>query len=261
MLPARAMLLAIDVGNTNIVVGAYRGETLVRSFRLKTDRERTTDELGLLLVQLFQTAGLDPKEVTHAIACSVVPPLSYAVARAVSRYFEVDLPMVGPGMRTGMPILYDNPREVGADRIVNAVAAYERIRGGVIVVDFGTATTFDCVTPRGEYLGGVIVPGIQVSLDALIQKTAKLPRVEIAWPSSVVGRNTVESIQSGILHGYVAMTDGLIERIRGELDFEAAVLATGGLARTVASASRHVTEVDGLLTLEGLRILSARTRK
>jgi len=255
------MLLAIDVGNTHIVAGAYRQEKLVRSWRMKTDRESTTDEIGMLLLQLFKSARLDPAEVTHGIASSVVPPLSYAVQRAVSRYFEVELAMVGPGMRSGMPILYDNPREVGADRIVNAVAAYERIHAGVIVVDFGTATTFDCVTPKGEYLGGVIVPGIQVSLEALIHRTAKLPRVEIAWPSSVVGRNTVESIQSGILYGYVSLVDGLIERIRADLPFEAEVLATGGLARTVAAESRHIGEVDTLLTLEGLRILSTRTRK
>ena len=255
------MLLAIDVGNTHIVVGAYRDAKLLRSWRLKTDRERTTDEIGMLLLQLFRSAGLEASDVREAIACSVVPPLSYAVQRAAKRYFDVELSMVGPGMRTGMPILYDNPREVGADRIVNAVAAYEKVKSGVIVVDFGTATTFDCVTPKGEYLGGVIVPGIQVSLDALIQRTAKLPRVEIAWPSGVVGRNTVESIQSGILFGYVSLVDGLIERIRQDLSFEAGVIATGGLARTVSAESRHIGDVDSLLTLEGLRILSARTRK
>ena len=255
------MLLAIDVGNTHIVVGVYRDDALLSSWRMKSDRERTTDEIGMLLLQRFASGKLDPAEVASAIGCSVVPPLSYAVQRATSRYFGVELAMVGPGMRTGMPILYDNPREVGADRIVNAVAAHDRVRGGVIVVDFGTATTFDCVTPKGEYLGGAIVPGIGVSLDALVQRTAKLPRVEIAWPPTVVGRNTVESIQSGLLHGYVALVDGLIEMIREELDFEAAVLATGGLARTIAARSRHIGDVDPLLTLEGLRILSARAGK
>ncbi len=254
------MLLAIDVGNTHIVVGVYQGESLLRHWRLKTDRERTTDEIGMMLLQFFSSAGLEPELVTSAIACSVVPPLSFAVARAVKRYFGAELAMVGPGMRTGMPILYDSPREVGADRIVNAVAAYERVRSGVLVVDFGTATTFDCVSPAGEYLGGVIVPGIQVSLDALIQRTAKLPRIEIAWPPHVVGRTTVQSIQSGVLHGYVALVDGLVEQIREELDYEADVIATGGLARTISSRSRHIREVDPLLTLEGLRILSARAR-
>jgi len=255
------MLLVIDVGNTNIVVGVYDGPQLLNSWRLKTDREQTTDEIGMLLLQLFSCSGIDHKAVKEAIGCSVVPPLSYAVQRAVSRYFAVELLLVGPGMRTGMPILYDNPREVGADRIVNAVAAYERAKGGVIVVDFGTATTFDCVTPKGEYIGGAIVPGIQISLDALIQRTAKLPRVEIAWPPAVVGRNTIEAIQAGILFGYVALVDGLIERIRNELEFDAAVIATGGLARTVSAQSKHIGAVEPLLTLEGLHILSARTRK
>ncbi len=255
------MLLAIDVGNTHIVVGVYNGSTLLRNWRLQADRERTTDELGMLLLQLFMSADLDPQQIDQGIGCSVVPPLSFAVQRAAQRYFGVELQMVGPGMRTGMPILYDNPREVGADRIVNAVAAHERVRGGVVIVDFGTATTFDCVTPRGEYLGGAIVPGIQVSLDALIQRTAKLPRVEIAWPSSVVGRNTVHSIQSGLLHGYVALVDGLLEKIREELHFETAVLGTGGLSRTISSKSRHISDVEPLLTLEGFRILSNRARK
>jgi type III pantothenate kinase len=253
------MLLAIDVGNTHIVVGAYQGRELLQHWRLKTDHQRTTDEIGMLLLQFFASAGLKPHDVTRGIACSVVPPLSYAVARAARRYFEVDLMMVGPGMRTGMAILYDNPKEVGADRIVNSVAAHERVQGGVIVVDFGTATTFDCVSPAAEYLGGVIVPGIQVSLDALVQRTAKLPRVEISWPERVMGRNTVQSIQSGILHGYVSMVDGLLELLRTELAFELRVIATGGLARTVASKSKYIDDVDSLLTLEGLRILSERS--
>lgn len=259
MLPT--MLLAIDVGNTHIVVGVYHDETLVRSWRLMTDHKRTTDEIGMLLRQLFASADLDPKDISMGIASSVVPPLSFAVERAAKRYFDVELVMVGPGIRTGMPILYDNPKEVGADRIVNSVAAYERFKSGVIVVDFGTATTFDCITPNGEYLGGAIVPGIQVSLDALIGRTAKLPRVEIAWPERVVGRNTVQSIQSGLLHGYVALVDGLLKQIQEELEFETRVIATGGLARTISIKSQHIEEVDSLLTLEGLRILSQRAKR
>ncbi len=255
------MLLAIDVGNTHIVVGVYNGDTLLRNWRLKSDQARTTDEIGMLLLQLFAAACIEPAAVTEGIACSVVPPLSFAVDRAARRYFDVELIMVGPGIKTGMPILYDNPKEVGADRIVNAVAAYEDVKNGVVVVDFGTATTFDCITPKGEYLGGLIVPGIQVSLDALIQRTAKLPRVEIAWPDKVIGRNTVQSIQSGILNGYVALVDGLLERIREELAFEAAVIATGGLARTISQQSRHIERVDSLLTLKGLRILSQRAKR
>jgi len=253
------MLLAIDVGNTHIVVGAYQGETLLRHWRMKTDRERTTDEIGMLMLQFFESAGLEPRKVHRGIACSVVPPLTFAMERAVMRYFGAELAMVGPGMRTGMPILYDNPREVGADRIVNAVAAYERAKMGVVVVDFGTATTFDCITTKGEYLGGAIVPGIQVSLDALIQRTAKLPRIKIEWPPHIVGRNTVQSIQSGVLNGYVALVDGLLENIRRELSFETEVIATGGLARTIASRSKHIREIDPLLTLEGLRILNERS--
>ena len=255
------MLLAIDVGNTHIVVGVYQGEILHRHWRMKTDRDRTTDEIGMLLLQFFESVGLEPRKVRRAIACSVVPPLTFAVERAIKRYFGAELVMVGPGIRTGMPILYDNPREVGADRIVNAVAAYERAKMGVVVVDFGTATTFDCITTAGEYLGGAIVPGIQVSLDALIQRTAKLPRIKIEWPPTVVGRNTVQSIQSGVLNGYVALVDGLLERIREELDFETEVIATGGLARTIASRSKHIREIDPLLTLEGLRILNERARR
>ena len=255
------MLLAIDVGNTHIVVGVYDGDRLVRSWRLKSDQQRTTDEIGMLLLQLFASANLQPSRIERGVACSVVPPLSFAVDRAVRRYFDVELLMIGPGIKTGMPILYDNPKEVGADRIVNAVAAYDQIGGGVVVVDFGTATTFDCITPKGEYLGGAIVPGIQVSLEALVSRTAKLPRVEIAWPERVVGRNTVQSIQSGILHGYVALVDGLLERIRQELGFETAVIATGGLARTIASKSRYIERVDPLLTLEGLRILDRRAKR
>jgi type III pantothenate kinase len=199
-----------------------------------------------------------PGDVHSAILASVVPALTEPMIDLVKRGFAREPLVVGPGIRTGMSILYENPREVGADRIVNAVAAFERAKGGVIVVDFGTATTFDCVTPKGEYLGGVIAPGVQISADALFSRAAKLPRVEIAKPPRVVGRNTLHSMQSGIVFGYVGLVDGIVDRLKDELGYPCAVLATGGLARLIAPLSRTVQEVDDVLTLTGLRILHER---
>src|SRR5580692_9025056 len=252
------MLLVIDVGNTNIVYGLFQGTELVRQFRVETSRGRTADEYAVVLRQLLTMYGIPPGDVHAAILASVVPSLTEPMIELVKRAFGHEALVVGPGIRTGMSILYENPREVGADRIVNAVAAYERAKGGVIVVDFGTATTFDCVTPKGEYLGGVICPGVQISADALFSRAAKLPRVEIAKPPRVVGRNTLHSMQSGIVYGYVGLVDGIVDRLKDELGYPCAVLATGGLASLIAPLSRTIQEVDDVLTLVGLRILHER---
>jgi type III pantothenate kinase len=252
------MLLAIDVSNTHTKVGVYHGDRLVCHWRLQTDAERTADEYGALLLGLFAAAGLSPSDVGGVTVSSVVPPINQVVDDLCRKFFGHSPLSVGPGVRTGMAILYDNPKEVGADRIVNAVAAYDRTRGPCIVVDFGTATTFDYVTRRGEYAGGVIVPGIGISLDALCARTAKLPRVELVRPPRVVGKNTVHAIQSGVIHGYVALVDGLVERIRRENDADARVIATGGFAALVAPESTSIEAVDEFLTLDGLRIIYAR---
>jgi len=255
------MLLTIDVGNTNIGFGLFDGRELVHQFRCESARQRTADEYAVLLRQMVAMRTVEVRDINAAIIASVVPALTDVLVETVRRAFAREPMVVGPGIRTGMPILYENPREVGADRIVNAVAAYERVRGAVIVVDFGTATTFDCISPRGEYLGGVIAPGMQISADALFARAAKLPRVEIAKPAKVVGRNTVGSMQSGIVFGYVGLVDGMVDRIRAELGYTTAVIATGGLATMVASESRTIEQVEPNLTLEGLRLLHERNAR
>ncbi|MBN9165994.1 MAG: pantothenate kinase [Myxococcales bacterium 68-20] len=253
------MLLAIDVGNTNIVLGLFDGSRLVHQFRIESSRGRTADEYAVVVRELLSMRNVAASDVKGAIVASVVPPLTEPMLDLVRRAFGFEALVVGPGIKTGMSILYENPREVGADRIVNAVAAYERFHGGLIVVDFGTATTFDCVTPKGEYMGGVIAPGIQISADALFSRAAKLPRVEIQRPAKVVGRNTQHSMQSGIVYGYVGLVDGLVERIIEETAFPScAVVATGGLARMIGPLSRTIQDVDDDLTLTGLRILHER---
>lgn len=254
------MLLVIDVGNTNTVLGLFDGGQVTRRFRIQTDVRRTADETGVLLADLFRHAGLDGSAVEGAIVSCVVPDTLRTLTETCRRYFGVDPMVVGPGVRTGMPILADNPREVGADRIVNAVAAFELVKAACIVVDFGTATTFDCISHKGQYLGGVIAPGYQISADALFSRTSKLPRVEVARPPRVIGRNTVHSMQSGLFYGYVSLVDGVVARIKSEMKAPTVprVLATGGLAAVLAEASEAIEQVEEDLTLEGLRLLYAR---
>jgi len=252
------MLLAMDVGNTNTVLGVYDGDQLLDHWRIATLPTRTSDEYAVLLRSLFGLSGLVAERVDAGIISSVVPAATRPLARAVEARLGVVPLVVGPGVRSGMPILYENPKEVGADRIVNAVAAFERYRSGTIVVDFGTATTFDCVSPRGEYLGGAICPGITISADALYRHAAKLPRVEIVRPPRVLGRNTVSSIQAGLFYGYVGLVDGIVTRMKREAGFETRVVATGGLARHMASASETIEDADDLLTLTGLKLIHRR---
>lgn len=249
------MILAIDVGNTHTVAGVYDGEELAYHWRFVTEPERTADEYGVLLQSLFAARNVRLSAVAGIIVSSVVPSMVRTVEDVAEKYFRITPLIVGPGIKTGMPILYDNPREVGADRIVNAVAAYDRYRTATIIVDFGTATTFDYVTPAGEYLGGAIVPGVGISLDALFHKTAKLYRVELVKPPRIVGRNTVNAIQSGIYYGYTALVDGMVEGIRRENGTPARVIATGGFATLIAAESRTIEDVDEFVTLAGLRIL------
>ena len=249
------MFCAIDVGNTHTVLGLYEHETLIESWRLRSDTERTADEWGVNFKTLFSMRDLDITSVTAAAVASVVPPATHAVKRACVRYFGVEPLVIGPGVKTGLPIRYENPREVGADRVVNAVAGFAACKSACIVVDFGTATTFDCISGDGAYLGGAITPGIVTSLDALASKTSKLPRVEIGLPRRAIGRNTVESIQSGVLYGYVAMVDGMVERLSREMEGAISVIATGGLAPIIAKESRTIARVEPNLTLEGLRLI------
>lgn len=264
------MLLAIDVGNTNIVVGVFDGDRLIESWRLTTLRERTADELGILIIHLFEHRGLDRSGIEASALASVVPSLTAPTAQMIRRYFGRDPLIVEPGLATGMPILYDNPAEVGADRIVNGIAAYELYgRAGtraLVVVDFGTATTFDAISSRGEYLGGVICPGVQISADALFQRAARLPRVDVQKPVSVIGRTTVGSIQSGLFFGYVAMVEGIVARMRRELSelegssMPAKCVGTGGMAEIIAGETDVIEQVDRDLTLQGLRLVWERTQ-
>jgi type III pantothenate kinase len=254
------VLLAIDVGNTNTVLGVFEGARLLQSWRIETNHTRTGDEYGILVRQLFSLTAIDHGRV-HAVAISsVVPPMAFTLRQMATRYFQVEPLFVGPGIKTGMPILYENPREVGADRVVNAVAAFEKWKSALIVVDFGTATTFDAVTPKGEYLGGAICPGVTISMEALFRAASKLPRVEFQRPPHVVGRNTVHSMQSGLVFGYVGLVDGLCARMAEELGTAPKVVATGGLASLIAGISTAISEVDDQLTLDGLRIIHERNR-
>jgi type III pantothenate kinase len=263
------LLVAIDVGNTQTVVGLFgpgdgpagSGPDLMYHWRVATVAHRTADELALLIDQLFQLRGLDPEEVITGMAvASVVPRLRTAMREMADKWFKVNTVIVEPGVRTGMPIHYDNPKEVGADRIADAVAAFERYGGPTIVIDFGTATTFEVVSERGEYLGGVILPGIEISLEALFARAALLPRVELVEPRSVLAKNTVESVQSGVIYGFAAQVDGLCRRLEDELG-PCRVVATGGLAGLIGPYSAAIEHHEPWLTLDGLRIIYGRNQR
>ncbi|MDW7649841.1 MAG: type III pantothenate kinase [Bacillota bacterium] len=254
------MLLAVDVGNTNIVLGVYEQNELKISWRISTNRLQTGDEYGVILKNLFSQTGLDDKKLTGMIVSSVVPPLMFSLEEMAKRYFNLQPLFVGPGMKTGLNIAMENPREVGADRIVNAVAGIELYGGPLIIVDFGTATTFDAISERGDYLGGAIAPGINSSTEALFQRAAKLPRVELVKPKRVIGRDTITSMQSGIIYGFVGQVDGIVKRMQREFPKEPRVIATGGLAWLISSESETLQIVNPLLTLEGLRIIYARNK-
>ena len=262
------MLLVLDVGNTNTVLGVFqltpdpsgaenRGK-LIAHWRVSTTKTQTVDEYGVLFRNLFAMNGLEVSSVQGTVISSVVPPLDSTLREVCERYFQIKPLFIEPGVKTGMPVHYDNPAEVGADRIVNSVAAFEKYGGPCIIVDFGTATTFDAVSPKGEYLGGVITPGIGISADALFERTARLPRVDIRKPNRVLATNTVGSLQSGLYYGYIGLIDGILERLMTELGGDVKVVATGGLASLMGGGSKYIREIDELLTLEGLRIIYER---
>ncbi len=256
------MLLAFDVGNTNIVLGLFKGKKLIESWRMETDKNKSADEYGMIIRNLFEYHNFKMSDVKDAIISTVVPSISYTLQHMSIKYFNIRAIEVGPGIKTGMIIKYDNPKQVGADRIVNAVAAYEKYGGPLIVIDFGTATTFCCISSKCEYLGGTIAPGIKISSDALFEKTAKLPRVEITEPGHAICRNTNESIQSGLVYGHMGVADYIIRKMKkeyfenyGDESEKMTVVATGGLATMVAKGVESIDHVDRLLTLEGLSII------
>lgn len=257
---SRRLLLAVDVSNTNTKLGLFEGERLLTSFRITTDRARTGDELGVLVSGLFGQERIEREEVHGVAIASVVPPLRWALEEFVRRWLGREPLFVEPGVKTGMRVLFDNPAEIGADRVVNGVAAFALVGGPAVVVDFGTATTFDVVSTAGEYLGGVIAPGMQISAEALFTRAARLPLVAVEKPPRVVGRNTVHCLQSGLFHGYVGLVEGILERIRAELGEEPKVIATGGHAEIVAAETARIHRVEPALTLTGIRLVWARNR-
>ncbi len=249
------MILAIDVGNTNTVIGVFEGDKLLANYRISSDRGRTADESGMLLLHLLDYSSMPRAEIRGTIVSSVVPPLISVFEAMCRKYFGHEPLVVGPGVKTGVSIRYENPKEVGADRIVNAVAGFEIYGGPLIIVDFGTATTFCAINAAGDYLGGAIAPGVMISSEALYSRAAKLPRVELVRPSSVIGRNTVSSMQSGIVYGFAGQVDAIVRRMKEELGADAKVVATGGLAEMIARESSEIQVVNQYLTLEGLRLI------
>jgi type III pantothenate kinase len=249
------VLLAVDVGNTNVTLALFEGERLVADWRVTSHRERTADELAVDLSQLFNLRGFDLDVVTGVVISSVVPNLNPALIETSRRYLNCEPVMVGPGVKTSVRVRYENPKDVGADRIANALAAFSKYGGPVVVIDFGTAVTYDAISAEGDYLGGAIAPGVEISLDALVSHTAMLRRVEAVAPDSVIGRNTITSIQSGLIWGFVAQVEGMVERMIAELGGKATVIATGGQAGMVAGLTHVIQAVDPLLTLEGLRLI------
>lgn len=257
------MLLVIDVGNTNIVFGIYKDDELLYDWRISTSKDRTSDEYGLIFNQIFQFNGINPKDIKNVIISSVVPPLMHTLPTMSMRYLGIDPMVVGIDLDTGINIKYDNPNEVGADRIVNAVAGFEKYGGPLIIVDVGTAITFCAISKEGDYLGGIIYPGIKISSEALFMRTAKLPKVEILKPDRVIGKNTASSIQSGLVYGYIGMIDYIINKMIEEMETtkeEITVVGTGGFSTLIASESSYICEIDRLLTLEGLKMIYERNR-
>jgi type III pantothenate kinase len=252
------MLLVIDVGNTNTVLGLYYEDKLVHDWRIRTEIDHTIDEYGVLILNLYQTSRMkinEIKTISAIIISCVVPPMLNILEPLCVKYFNIKPLIVGPGIKTGMPIFYDNPKEVGADRIVNAVAAYDKYHKESIIVDFGTATTFDYVSPNGEYMGGCIAPGIVISSEALFARASKLPRVEFSKPKNIITKDTVSAIQAGIMYGYAGLVDGIVGRMKAEVKTKPLVIATGGLARIVAKEAKSIDKIEEMLTLEGLRLI------
>ena len=254
------MLMVIDVGNTHTVIGVHNGREWATDWRIETKRGRTADELGIVVLNLLVAGNLSPGKIEGVLFSCVVPPLVSVLEEVVRKFLKCEAISIDYRSKTGIPIRCENPKEVGADRIVNAVAAFEKVHGPCIVVDFGTATTFDVISGAGEFLGGTIVPGIQISMEALFHRASKLPRIEIKQPDRVIGRDTIGAMQSGIYYGYAGLVDGIVRRIRREMGEDAHVIATGGLASLIASEARTIEEVDERLTLEGLRLLHEKNR-